>query len=111
MTTGMPPPPTTHIPIKNKEPKAFSGKEGTLEKFLFQMDEYLRLYKSADENDKLSVLTFSLEGSVLDWWYKRRVHITTWERAKKALLSQYGDNFIENNSQSELEELHQTGRI
>ena len=75
------------------------------------MDEYLRLYKSADEDDKLFVLTLSLEGSVLNWWYKRRVHITTWEGAKKALLSQYGDNFIKDNSRSELEELHQTSRI
>ena len=111
IATGMLPPPTTHIPIKNKGPKAFSGKEGTLKKFLFQMDEYLRLYKSVDEEDKLSVLTLSLEGSVLDWWYKRWVHITTWEGAKKASLSQCSDNFIEDNSQSKLEELQQTGQI
>lgn len=59
-------PPVPHIPIKHKGPKPFSGKEGTLEQFLFQMEEYLKPYKNAEEDEKLSMLTLSLEGSVLD---------------------------------------------
>lgn len=104
------------VPINHKGPKPFSGKEGTLEKFLFQMDEFLRLYKGAEEEDKLSILSLSLEGSALDWWHKRRARITTWEEAKEALLSKYESIFEQNkveqnNARRELEELTQTGRI
>ena len=61
----MPAPP--HMPMKNKGPKPFKGDEGTLEKFLFQMDEYFHSYKYVAHDDKLATLALYLEGSVLAW--------------------------------------------
>ena len=103
--------PPQKIPVKNKGPKPYTGKEGTLQKFLFQMEEFLRPYKTAEEDEKLSVLTLSLEGSVLDWWYEKRVEINTWAEAKQALWDQYGDQFVRANARRDLEALIQTGRI
>ena len=70
----LPPP---KIPVKNKGLKPYTEKEGTLQKFLFQMEEFLRPYKTVEEDEKLSVLTLSLEGSILDWWYEKRTEINT----------------------------------
>src|SRR5258706_12030965 len=109
----MPPPlgQMNGIPMKGKLPKAFTGKEGMLEKFLFKMEEYFDPYIYATDRNKISMLTAALDGLALDWWRKRRQTITTWEQAKQALLLQYGDKFIEGNSRRELEDLYQTGRI
>src|SRR5258706_10570351 len=99
------------IPMKGKLPKAFTRKEGMLERFLFKMEEYFDPYVYATDRNKISILTAALDGLALDWWRKWRQTITTWEQAKQALTLQYGDKFIEGNSRRELEDLYQTGRI
>ena len=58
------------VPTKGKLPKPFKGKEGTLEKFLFQMEEYFDLYVDIIEHNKISILTSELEDIALDWWKK-----------------------------------------
>ena len=63
--------------IKLRPPKPFSGKEATLEKFLFQVEEFLDLYKGITEREKINVLLSVLEGPVLDWWRKHRSKIKT----------------------------------
>ena len=62
------------------------------------------------KKEKRPILTPSLERSVLDWWYKRRGRVATWGEEKKALLSQYRDNFVENNARRDLEDLLHTRR-
>ena len=89
--TEQPPTIPVKLPVKLKTPKPYNGKEGTLRKFLFQIDEFLRPYKNADEDEKLSVLALYLEGSVLDWWFEKRSTIQTWAAAKEALWNRYGD--------------------
>ena len=93
--------------MKNKGPKPFKGDEGTLEKILFQMDEYFHPYKYVADDDKLATLALYLEGSVLDWWRQKKPSFTKWEEAKKALVDQYGDNFVQDNARRDLEELQQ----
>ena len=92
-------------------PKPFSGKEATLEKCLFQVEEILDPYEGITKFETINVLSSVLEGPVLDWWRKHRSNIKTWEQAKQALIPQYGDKFIEDNSRRELEDLTQSGRI
>ena len=111
MATEPPPPIPAKLPVKLKTPKPYNGKEGTLRKFLFQMDEFLRLYKNADEDEKLSALALCLEGFVLDWWFQKRSQIQTWTAAKQALWNRYGDQFVKANARRDLEALQQTGRI
>ena len=65
--TDQPPAIPAKLPVKLKMLKPYNGKEGTLRKFLFQMDEFLQPYKNADEDEKLSALALCLEGSGLDW--------------------------------------------
>ena len=64
--------------IKLRPPKPFSGKEATLEKFLFQVEEFLDPYEGITEREKINVLSSVLEGPVLDWWRKRCSKIKTW---------------------------------
>ena len=71
----MPAPP--HMLMNIKGPKPFKGDEGTLEKILFQMDEYFPLYKYVANDDKLATLALYLEGLVLDWWRQKKPSFVT----------------------------------
>ena len=83
ITQLMPPPP--HMPMKSKGPKPFKGDEGTLEKFLFQMDEYFHPYKYVGDDDKLATLALYLEGSVLDWWRQKKNNFCYVGRSKASV--------------------------
>ena len=112
--TATEPPPAipTKLPVKLKMPKLYNGKEGTLRKFLFQMDKFLRPYKNVDKDEKLSALVLCLEESILlDWWFEKRSQIQTWTAAKEALWNRYSDQFVKANAYWNLEALQQTGRI
>ena len=52
--------------IKLRPPKPFSGKEATLKKFLFQVEEFLDPYEGITEHEKINVLSSVSEGPVLD---------------------------------------------
>ena len=75
------------------------------------MDEFLRPYKNADEDKKLSALALYLKGSVLDWWFEKRSQIQTWTAAKEGLWNRYANQFVKANARRNLEGLQQTGRI
>ena len=99
------------VPTKGKLPKPFKGKEGALEKFLFQMEEYFDPYVDITDRNKISILTSVLDDTTLDWWRKRWQTLTSWDQAKQALILQYGNKFIKDNSRKQIEELTQTGRV
>ena len=82
-----------------------------MKKFLFQVDEFLDPYEGITKHEKIKVLCSVLEDPVLNWCRICCPHIKTWKQAKKALVLQYGDRFIEDNSRRELEELTQTSQI
>ncbi|KAF8427519.1 hypothetical protein EV426DRAFT_411108 [Tirmania nivea] len=89
----------------------YSGIKTELEGFLFHLEGYFTLKNVTSDKHKLIVAGMSLKGLALAWWKPNVTHCKTWDEAKNALQSHYGDHYKADNAYREMAELKQSGNV
>ena len=92
--------------IKTSEIPKFDGKR-EVEAWIIEFKRYCRLLNLRSNEDIMLAAGIAMIDEAGYWWETQEANLTTWEQAKEAVLSVYGDRNKQRNSVTKIKNLQQ----